>query len=176
MSKGLPRSQAHGDPLRLPITRRIFKAKDLTMVIDGTSGAGFGTLLLGDWPEGNVVLLGAVGYFEFKGSGSDADLSDTWEGDYGIGTAPVASNASPMTADLVDILQPAALAAATAEVSPRTRNTHLPADIGEVHDNTDGSLELNLNLLIDDANIAGIDTVITVNGELHLVFLMLGDD
>lgn len=175
MTKGLPRSAAHGDPLRLPITRRIFKAKDLTMIIDAAVGNGFGTLVLGDWPEGNVVLMGAVGYFEFKGSGADADLSDTWQGDYSIGTVPSTADA-PLTGNLGDIMQSAALAAATAEVSPRTRNTHFAADIGEVHDNTDGSLELNLNLLIDDANIAGADTVITVNGELHLVFLMLGDD
>ncbi len=174
MTKGLPRSAAHGDPLRLPITRRIFKAKDLTITMTAAAGVGWGTVILGDWPEGNVVLLGAVGYFEFKGSGVDADLGDTWEGDYGVGTVPTAN--ATLDTGKVDMLQKTAIAAATAEVSPRTRATHLPADIGEVHDNTDGSLELNLNLIIDDADIAGDDTVITINGELHLVFLMLGDD
>ena len=176
MTKGLPRSHAAGDPGRLPIVRRTYLARDLSFTMDAAAVDGWGTAILGDLPEGNIVLMGAVAYMSFAGSGADADLSDVWEGDFSVGTAPSVDNTAPLATNIADIIEPTAIAAATAEVSPRTRGTHLAADIGEVHDNTDGSLELNLNLLIDDAHIAGADSVILANGELMLVFLVLGDD
>ena len=175
MTKGLPRSMKHGNPAILPVVRQIFLAENLSFTMTAAAGNGWGTAVIGDIPEGNIVLLGALGYMEFAGTGADADLSDTWVGNYAIGTAPSTTNAA-LTGNLGDILPSVALAAATAAVSPRTRSPHLAADVGEVHDNTDNSLELNLNLLIDDAGIAGDDSVILANGELHLVFLSLGDD
>lgn len=175
MTKGLPRSMKHGNPAILPIVRQIFLAEDLSFTMDAASGNGWATAIIGDFPEGNIVLLGALGYMEFAGTGSDGDLDANWQGDYSVGTAPSTVDAA-LTGNLGDILPSVALLAATAEVSPRTRSPHLAADIGEVHDNTDNSLELNLNLLIDNTNIAGVDSIILANGELHLVFLVLGDD
>ena len=43
-------------------------------------------------------------------------------------------------------------------------------------DNTDGSLEINLNLLIDDADISADGIPITADGEFQILYTMLLDD
>lgn len=169
--KGLPRSLAHGGN-KQPVRRLDLKFKDVAVSVAGTSGVGFGSAVIGDLPEGNILLLGAVAYATFSGPTS-ASLVDTFDGDYGIGSTP-ASDATITNGD-VDIVQSTALGAATAEVSPRARGTSAAATAGVILDNTDGSLELNLNLLIDDADISGT-VAMTATGVLHLSYIVLGDD
>lgn len=174
MVKGLQRSLSRGPALRQPITKQTLVVKDGTLTVDGASGVGFGSLVIGDFPAGNVMLLGAVAYFTFTGPTS-GDLDDDWAGDYGIGTTP-AGDATITAAD-VNVVPSTAIAAATAEASPRTRGVEPDGSLcGQVFDNTDGSLELNLNLLIDDANIGADGIDMTVDGELQIAFIMLGDD
>ena len=68
------------------------------------------------------------------------------------------------------------MAAATAEVSPITRGLQADgAHCGVIFDNTAGALEVNLNLLIDDADISGT-VAITVSGTVDISYIMLGDD
>lgn len=176
MGKGLPRSMARGEPLRQEIIRQTIAVRDATVTVSATGAAiGFGSAVIGDLPEGNLLFLGAVAYMQFSGSGADANLVDTWAGDFGIGTTP-AGDATITDGD-VDIIQSTALAAAVDEVGARTRGTSLAADCGEIHDNTDGSLELNLNVLIDAASITNDESVdLTANGELQLAYIMLLDD
>ena len=174
MTKGLGRSLNRGPALQQNITKQTFVLDALALVIDGAAGVGFGSVVLGGLPEGNLLFLGATSYLAISGPGSDAGLVDTFEGDYGVGTIPM-SDATLGGGD-VDIIQSTAMAAAVAEVGPRTRGTSLAADTGEIHDNTDGSLELNLNVLVDDAHISADGIAFTATGELQLVFVMLGDD
>lgn len=174
MSKGLPRSLSRGQPQRQELIKQTFALKDLVVEIDGASGVGFGTVVIGDLPEGNIVFLGAMAYLAISGPGGDGGLVDTFVGDYGIGTTPM-SDATISTGD-EDIIQSTAMAAATAEVGPRTRGTHLAADTGEIHDNTDNSLELNLNILIDNNDISANDIDFTVTGEVTLLYSVLLDD
>lgn len=173
MSKGLQRSINRGDQAKAGVLKKTFLASDLAISVVGATGVGFGSAILGDFPEGNIVFLGAVSYMTFAGGGADANLGDTWQGDYGIGTTPM-SDATMSTGD-EDLIVETAIAAATAEVSPRTKGIYLEADVGQMHDNTDGTLEINLNLLIDDADIGGTSPI-TVNGELTILYAVLGDD
>lgn len=173
MGKGLPRSHSRGVPLLKEIIKQTIVLDSVAVSVVGAAGIGFGSAVIGDLPEGNVLLLGAVGYVTVSGPGASGDLSDTWAGNYGVGTTP-ASDATITTAD-VDIIVSTALSAATAEVSPRTRGTHLAADTGEVHDNTDDSLEINLNILVDDADISGT-VAMTVDGVIEISYVMLLDD
>jgi len=173
MGKGLPRSLSRGDPIRQELIKQTFLVRDGLLTVDGATGVGFGSLVIGDLPEGNILFLGAVGYMQFTGPG-DAGLVDAFDSDYGVGTTPAGDGT--ITAGDVDIIQSTTIAQATAEVTPRTRATHLPADSGEIHDNTDGSLELNLNMLVDDADISADGMVMTVNGELTLLISVLLDD
>ncbi len=174
MGKGLPRSLSRGDPTRQEIIKQTFALNAVAVNIDGASGVGFGTVVVGDFPEGNILFLGAVSYLAISGPGGDAGLVDAFEADYGIGTTPM-SDATISTGD-EDIIQETAVAGATAEVGPRTRGTHLAADTGEIHDNTDNSLELNLNILVDDDDISADGIAFTVTGEFTLLYSVLMDD
>jgi hypothetical protein len=137
-----------------------------------TTAAGFGTVVVGDFPEGNILFLGALAYISLAGSGADANLIDTWNGDFSVGTNPTADVS--LTGNEVDIIPSTATTVAVAEVSPRTRAANATQAI---FDNTDGSLEVNLNVLIDAADIGDSQTVnLTANGEITLVYVILGDD
>lgn len=170
MTKGLPRSLKHADPRRSAIRKQTYQVRNGVLTVAGASGVGFGSLVIGDFPEGNILFLGATAYFQFTGPTS-ADLDNAWEGDFGIGTT-AAGDATITNAD-VDIVSSTQIAAATLEASPRTRGTGATQAI---FDNTDGSLELNLNLLIDDAHIGADDIAMTVNGEVVVAYQVQGDD
>lgn len=176
MTKGLQRSLARAPVGRAPGARAPSPVKvtlvvaALALEVDGATGVGWGTVVAGDFPEGNIQLLGAVANLQFTGPTS-ASLDDDWEGDFGVGTTP-ASDATITGAD-VDIIPSTALAAATAEASPKTRAVMATPVI---FDNTDGSLEINVNLLVDDANIGADDLAFTADGEIELSYTILGDD
>lgn len=169
--KGLPRSLSRGSPARQDVVKQVVKVNKLAIQVDGATGVGFGSAVIGGLPEGNILFLGAVAYMQFTKAASATGIQATFDGDYGIGTTP-ASDATITDAD-VNIIASASLGAATAGVSPRARGTNATQAI---LDNTDGSLELNLNLLIDDANISADDQDLTVSGELYIVYSVLGDD
>ncbi len=168
--KGLPRSLSRGVS-QLPIVRQSLAVDAAAISVAGTSGVGYGSVVIGDLPNGNILFLGAVAYMKF--TTADADVQATFDGDYSVGSAPTADGT--LSDSEVDIIQSSALGAATAGVSPVARGTNAAAICGTVLDNTDGSLELNLNLLIDDANISGAADF-TVDGVLELVYVVLGDD
>lgn len=170
MGKGLPRSLSRGDAAQHSVVKRTFTVDSLAISVDGATGVGWGTAVLGDLPEGNILLLGATSYLTFTGPTS-ASLGDTWQGDYAIGSAPTAD--ATLSGSEVDVIPLTAIAAATAEVSPRTRGANATAVL---LDNTDGSLELNLQLLIDDADISADGIAMTADGEVMLAYIVLGDD
>lgn len=170
MVKGLARSLSRGSPVSAPIQKQVISVDGAALTVDGATGVGFGSLVLGDFPEGNILFLGAVAYMQFTGPTSGG-LVDTYSGDYGVGTTP-ASDATISGAD-VDIIGSTAVGPAVAEASPITRGTGVTQ---AVFDNTDGSLEINLNFLVDDANISADDVVFTVTGTLYISYVILGDD
>lgn len=173
MAKGLPRSLARGNAL----DQELIKVKELVSVAsfvinDPAAAVGWGTAVLRGLPQGNIALLGAVAYATLTaGAGG---IIDAFVGDFSIGSAPSTDN-SALTGALDDVVPSTALAAATGGVSPKTRAASIGADAGTILDNTDGSLELNLNVLIDDTSIAAADTM-TGEVEIYLAFTVLGDD
>lgn len=173
MAKGLPRSRSRGAPIKQPIIKQTFVVRNGLLTVAGASGVGFGSLVIGDFPEANILFLGAVGYMQFTGPTSGS-LVDTWQGDFSIGTTPASDGT--LSAGDIDLLNTTALAAATAEASPRTRAISVNGDTGEIHDNTDNSLEMNLNLLVDNGDISADGIVFTVNGEFVISYVPLLDD
>lgn len=173
MGKGLPRSSGRGEASAQEIIKQSIVVKNIAVSVDGATGVGFGTAVIGDLPDGNILFLGAVSYMQFQGPTS-ADLSETWEGDYAVGTTATAD--ATLTGTDVNLVASSAIGAATAELSPVTRGASADASNAVILDNTDGSLELNLNLIIDDAHIGADDLVVTVNGVLHIAYIVLGDD
>ena len=90
MTKGLLRSLSRAPKSRKPAAvlshTSVLNAEPLTL--DGATGVGFGSLVAGNFPEGNILIQGAVAYLSFAGSGGDAGLVDTWAGDFAVGTTP----------------------------------------------------------------------------------------
>lgn len=171
MSKGLPRSLARGKG-KQTVRKHVIKVKDLAVAVAATGSAvGFGTAVLGDLPEGNILFLGAAAYLD--ASTSDSDIATSWHGDFSVGTTATAD----VTLDGTDVnVIPSttldAVAATKASAVTRAVNA-----TGAFLDNTDGSLELNLNVLVDAADIgndAGGD--ITFNGVVEVVYAVVLDD
>lgn len=165
--KGLIRSLSR-NPVRQAVRKQVVRLSNVAISVAGTTGVGFGSAVIGDLPEGNILVLGAVSYLQF--TTVDADVQAAFDGDYSIGSAPTADAA--LAGAEVDIIPSTALGAATAGVSPVARGAQ---GAQTLLDNTDGSLELNLNLLIDDANISGTGDF-TVSGYVVLLYSVLGDD
>lgn len=174
MTKGLARSLSRGNALAQPITKQAIAFEDLTVTVSATgAAAGFGSAVVADFPEGNILFLGAVAYVAFAGSGSDANLVDTWNGDYSMATAPLADAAIDADAER-NVIYTSAIGPAGSEVISQVRGEKGGVT---VFDNTDGSLEINLNLTIDAADITDDQSVdITASGVLHLAYIVLGDD
>ena len=167
--KGLPRSMQRANAQAQAVRRQRVPVKALAMTTTGLSGVGYGTVVIGDLPAGNILFLGAASYLQFtKGS---AGTAATFDGDYSVGTTATA-DATLSTTD-ANLIGSAALGAATAGVSPVARGTGATA---AMLDNTDGSLELNLNLIIDDANVSADAQAFTVTGYVDLIYSVLGDD
>ncbi len=175
MGKGLPRSHSRGAFAGADLPAHIVKADAFAFVVDGATGVGFGTAVVGGLPEGNILFLGAVAYMTISGPGGDAGLVDDWEGDFGVGTTPASDGT--LTAGDVDIVPSTPLAAATAEVGVRTRGAQGDGSLaGQIFDNTDGSLEVNVNVLVDDVDISADGIPFTATGEVFLMIAVLGDD
>lgn len=181
MGKGLPRSHSRMSPQREGgggVQKLNISLDGITVSVAAVAAAiGFGSTVIRGLPEGNIQVLGAVlSNFQLSGSGADANLSDTWAGDFGIGSTP--ADDATITATDVDVVASTALAAATAEVSPNIVRTVGVTPTMVPLDNTDGSLELNLNVLIDAADITDDETVVltALSGLLSISYIVLGDD
>lgn len=178
MAKGFPYSLGRA-PKESPVVRKYrYDVRDLTVNVAAASTAvGFGTAVLGDFPEGNILYLGGIAYLQFDTA--DTDIGATWSGDFAVGTTATADvTLSGTDINLINdgAGSPAAVAVgpAVARLSPLTRGEGGAVDM---FDNTDGSLELNLNVLVDAANIADdTDADFIVNGYVELVYVVLGDD
>lgn len=173
MTKGLGRSLQRGPKNEARIVKDtiVLTGKTIDVVSVGAA-IGFGSLVISDFPEGNILVLGMAGTIGFAGSGADANLADTWEGNFGIGSTP-ASDAT-ISADDEDIVTEADIAAAVDEVVADFR---VADGKGVMLDNTDGTLELNLNVLIDNGDIVDDETVVlTLSGLLEISYIVLGND
>lgn len=168
--KGLLRSLSR-NKTRQPIAKETFVAKNLLITLAGATGVGYGSVVIGDFPEGNIQVMGCVALLKFSKS-TAAGVVDTFDGDFSIGTTPTAD--ATLNGTEVNIVPSTALGAATSGVSPLVRGAS--TTFGTIYDNTDGSLELNLNLLIDDANISADGQILAANGIVCISYIVYGDD
>jgi hypothetical protein len=169
--KGQPRIVARGKPQSTAVRRQRVTLKAVPITVSGATGVGFGTAVIGDLPEGNILFLGATGYLQFTKDATATLVTATFTGNYALGTAPNAD--VTLSGAEVDLLPSTALSAATAGVSPVTRAANNTA---VMLDNTDGTLELNLQMLIADADISGASQLMLATGMIDLVYAVLGDD
>lgn len=170
MGKGLPRSRRHPSPFAPAI--RLDQSFEVTLDnLDGATGVAWETAPIGDFPAGNILILGAV--LNATMTKDTANIIDAFNGDFSVGTTATTDT----TLDGTDVDVIPSTATGTASGGSRVIRGASTASVGgTVFDNTDGSLELNLNVLIDDASIDADDQSVTVAGTLHLVYAILGDD
>jgi len=171
MSKGYPRGLSRGNAQKQAITKiRLPINHEITSVATGAA-IGFGSTVIGGLPEGQLLILASAIQVAFTGPTS-GDLSDTFDGDFGVGSTPAAD--ATISAGDEDFIAETALGAATAEVSP---TLNVVNGSSHVLDNTDGDLELNLNLLIDAADQTDdTSVVITATGVLEVTLITMLDD
>jgi hypothetical protein len=171
MTKGLQRSLSRGPKATKDVNViRLTVNKALTFT--GSTGvAVFATAPIELLPEGNLLFLGAVANLTFTGPTS-ANLANDFQGDYSLGTSPTAD--TTLNGTEVNLIASTAIPAATSEVSANVRATNATQ---AVLDNTDGSMEVNLNVLLDADEVTdGEDVVVTVTGTVDVAFIVLGDD
>lgn len=136
---------------------------------------GLGSAVISGLPQGNIMLFAALAYVTFtKVSGA---VTDTFAGDFSVGTVATADG-DVSDAGEANICASTELLAADG-VTPRTRalmtNSSGVLASPLFLDNTAGDLEANLNVLIDDGSISGA-AVVRAQGELHLAYVVMGDD
>lgn len=167
--KGLLRSLSRGKKALAGAVKETIRINH-SITVAGASGVGFGSVALAGLPQGNILLLGLV-ISSLQFNSASASITTTWDGDVSLGTTP-ASDGTLTGAD-VDLAISTAIGAATARLSPVLR---IPTAAQSIIDNTDGSAEINLNLLVDDASISANGVVVTATGVLSILYAVLGDD
>lgn len=166
MTKGLKRTLKRASSSDLSLIKTI-PLTNLSFLVDGASGVGFGSVVVDGLPKGNLSILSVFTNVNFTTSSSG--VTSTFDGDFSIGTAPATS--ASLSGTVSNLIASTALGAATAKVSPTKRVVNATPLIV---DNTDSSLEVNLSLLIDDANISADDVVFLANGTVSFVIANLG--
>lgn len=164
--KGLPRSMSRANPVVTAVIRNDVDIDHDLVVANGSAAPGFGTVVVGDFPVGKILLLGTR-VQDLVFSTADADAIATWAGSFSVGSAPTAD--ATLNGSEVDLVASTVLAAATAKVSP---TQDVSAWKGVLLDNADGSLEINLNVTVDDASQSG-DIAMHAKGQLELIYAVL---
>jgi hypothetical protein len=162
MSKGLPKSQSRGPATQQEVFKIDIPLASKALTVDGATGVGFGTVELGGLPTGTCYIVATKADLTF--TTASANITADFEGDFAIGSVAT-DDANVTDSGEADIVASTALAAATAKVSPQTVVT--PSTIAVI-DNTAGDKSINLNLLIDDADIDADDVAFTVDGRVSL--------
>ena len=166
MPKGLLRSLSRGPVLDRGVIRRVFPIENLAISMTGATGVGFGTAVVGDFETGRVVVVGTRSTLTI--TEASASIIDTFSGDFGIGSTPLTDGT--ISAGDVDMLASTAFGPAVSS-SVTVSGVSTATEFGTILNNDSGALEINLNVLLDDASISGDDDI-TVNGTVELSYLV----
>lgn len=169
MSHGLNRSLARSVPLDARVRKQTVMINSLAMTIEESGNIGFGFSVAGNFPKGNVLFLGAVAGLSFTASGA---IAGNWNGDYSVGSTGTTSQT--LTGTEIDIIASTSIAAGGLTV-PTTRGVTEAASKALFLDNTDGSLGINVSVLVDAVDISA-NSPMVVSGNLFLSYVMLLTD
>jgi hypothetical protein len=181
MGKGLPRSLERAGistqhvPNSVVKTRR-FPVNHTFNVSAVGAGNGGGSVVIGDIPEGNILIIGRAANLSF--TTASANISNaTYTATFAVGsTADADANvASPATDS--DIMAARAATIAAAKVSPATNYFLAGTDnLSVALNNRDAAMELNLNVTVVAADIVdGSSAPFTATGFVEIAYCSLGD-
>lgn len=171
--KGYQRGMSRGAAARQDVVRRDIPIRNLAVTMtDATTAGSWGTAVVAGLPQGNILILGAVlsGVQLVKGS---ANLIDAFVATLALGSDPTAD--ATLGSGEVDVIPATAQSAATGGTLSGARVASTATQNGTIIDNTAGDKELNLNVTVPDASSTG-NSSFTVNGALHIAYIVLGDD
>jgi hypothetical protein len=178
MARGLPYTKRgmQSETAGALAQRVSFPIRALALTVSAAgAGVGFGNAAIGAMPKGNILFLGAAGYFRF--TTTSANISNaTYAATFGVGSTADADGSLATTE--IDIIGSTTTSAAVAKVSPVTRAVTAALGGTEplIFDNTGNTLKYNLNLTILAADIVDASSApFTVEGVLHLAYVKLGD-
>lgn len=146
------------------VRQLVLRASGVQLIIDGSSGAGWGTAQLGTLPEGRVIILG-VTVESMAITADGGDLASGEGGDFGLGTTATADNTIAGTdvnlcpSTSLDPIQTGVDAALAAEAQ---------------FDGTSSAVEVHANCIIDDGDVAAQSTN-TLACIATVTYINLGD-
>lgn len=153
-------------------TKTVFTFSNFAIVgVDDTGVGGVAAVKIYDMPAGVIQFVGSTA--DLALTKSSAGINDTWDGDFGVGTATgtAATLATTEQNIIPTTATPQAVAGATTATgfSTATENANI--------DGTSTAVDVYLNILIDDADhdIDSTPANVIVNGTLTLVWRNLGD-
>ena len=147
-----------------PYRQSIITLASVPVVVVGASGIGFGGVKVYDFPQGHIWVEKVVAddLVSTEGSG----ISGGAGGDYGIGTVIVAGTS--LSSTYVDL-------GPSTSADPITNAVDVTLSAAVGFDGSATAKDANLNMLIDDADIAGTCTNL-VSGTITITWTFLGDD
>lgn len=146
------------------VHKTVLTLADTPVVVDGTSGAGFGGTKLYDFPSGRVLVLGVIAEnITISVDTNGLDAADG--GDVSFGTT-VAGDGT-LTGTDVDLLP-------STSIDPINTATDAALAASAQFDGTSTAKDLYINMLIDDADIEAVVTN-TVDATVTIHWINLGD-
>lgn len=140
------------------------------VTVANVTGASFGGAKLYDFPAGRVLVLGVTASLGFVWT--DEDIAQDGSGDFSLGTTITADatldgtdvNLLPLTA----MTDPFVLGVGAATANALAASAHF--------DGTATAIDLNLNIIIDDADVSdGASDVVLASGTVTVTWVNLGD-
>lgn len=149
-----------------------FNATPITLA-DAAGVVAYGGLKVFDFPEGNILFLGAVANLAV--TKSSAGVNADWDGDFSLGTVTASNNAtlSSTEQDLIPTTPtPQAVSGATTATGKSTST-----EGAKIFDGTGTAKDVYLNFLVDDADHDVTTTAcnLLVTGTVTLIWSNLGD-
>lgn len=139
------------------------------VTVANTSGASFGGLKLYDFPNGRIYILGGSSNLTFTWTGES--IAAGGSGDYSLGTT-ITADATLSSTD-VDIQ------ASTAMLDPFVLGVGTGSGVfaaPAAYDGTATAKDLNINIIIDDADVADGDSdTVLVSGSIRMAYVDFGD-
>ena len=147
---------------------------DTAIVMADEAGVvGWGRMKIYEFPEGAVMVLSAVA--DIVLTKSSAGINDDWDGDFAVGTATVANDAT-LSSTEANIIPSTATAQAVAGVTAADGQSTV-TEVPLIIDGTTTAGDVWLNFVVDDADhdITGTACNIICNGTMTLTWINLGD-
>lgn len=159
-----------------PIFQLRLTLDEVSVTVANTTGASFGGVKLFDFAEGRLLVLGSTADLDFDWSGTAGDASgdeivQTGSGDFALGTT-ISADATLGGTD-VDLLPSSAMT--DPFVAGVGRGVGALAASAQF-DGTATAKDLNLNIIIDDADVEDTDSApVLVSGTIIVTVINLGD-